>query len=123
MQNYRRYRWAGRLTGFLGLVFIISFLTGEGFPLLKEAKASYDLLFILTVVSLSLVTYLIGWFIEIVAGSLLTIIGIVLGFYVPFSTVFQGTEYWFIFTLPFIIPGLLLVFAWIIKVKRKQNPA
>lgn len=121
MQNFRKYRWAGRLTGFLGLVFFISFLIGEGLPLLKEARASYDLLFVLTLVSLSMVTYIVGWFIEIVAGALLTLIGVVLGFYVTFSSVFQGIEYGFIFTMPFIIPGFLLIFAWIIKVKRKQT--
>jgi hypothetical protein len=123
MQNYRRFRWAGRLTGFLGLVFFISFFIGQGLPVLKVAKSSYDLLFILTLISLSLVTYFIGWFIEIVSGVLLTFIGIILGTYIAYSSVFHEIDFFLIFTLPFIIPGLLLIYAWIIKVKRKKNPA
>lgn len=122
MQEYRRYRWAGRLTGFLGLVFFISFLIGDGLFIVKNAKATFDLLFILTMVSLSLVAYIIGWFIEIVAGILLSMIGIIFGAFVLYSTVFQGNSYLFIFTFPFIVPGFLLIYAWIIKVKRKQNP-
>lgn len=122
MQQYRNYRWAGRLTGFLGLVFFISFLIGEGFPLLKDAKASFDLLLILTMLSLSLVVYVAGWFIEIVAGILLSLIGIIFTAYIFYSTIFQDTKYIFIFSIPFIIPGLLLIWAWIIKVKRKKNP-
>jgi hypothetical protein len=121
MQGYRSYRWAGRLTGFLGLVFFISFLIGEGLVMIKDAKAAYDLLLILTMVSLSFVAYIIGWFIEIVAGILLSLIGIILGAYILYSTVFHGISYIFIFTIPFIVPGLLLIYAWIIKVKRKQN--
>lgn len=122
MQKYRNYRWAGRLTGFLGLVFFISFLVGEGLPLLKDAKASFDLLLILTMLSLSLVVYVAGWFIEIVAGILFSLIGIIFTAYISYSTVFQDTKYIFIFSIPFIIPGLLLIWAWIIKVKRKKNP-
>jgi len=89
--------------------------------MIKDAKASYDLLFILTMVSLSLVAYIIGWLIEIVAGILLSLIGIIFGAYIFYSAVFHGISYIFIFTIPFILPGLLLIYAWIIKVKRKQN--
>jgi uncharacterized membrane protein YjjP (DUF1212 family) len=121
MQQYRNYRWAGRLTGFLGLIFFISFLLGEGFPVLKQAKASYDLLFILTMLSLSLVSYITGWFIEIVAGILLSLIGVIFGVYTSFSIVFEKSSTLFIFTLPFLIPGILFIYAWIVKVKRKKN--
>ena len=123
MQQYQNYRWAGRLTGFLGLVFFISFFIGQATVILKESNASYDLLFILTMISVSLVAYFIGWFIEIVAGVLLSLIGVILGIYVSCSTVFLDNKYFLIFIVPFLLPGLLLVYAWIIKVKRKKNPS
>ena len=119
MEQYRRYRWAGRLTGFLGIVFFVSYFIGEGFELFKSSGASHDILFVLTLFSLSLVAYIVGWFVEIVGGSLMSLTGIALPFYLVFTPVFQGAGTILTFSLPYLIPGILFVIAWRIKVQRK----
>ncbi|MFP4470076.1 MAG: hypothetical protein ACLFPE_05310 [Bacteroidales bacterium] len=119
METYRRYRWAGRLTGFLGIVFFVSYFVGEGIELFKSSGASHDILFVLTLFSLSLVAYIAGWFVEIIGGSLMGLTGLVLPFYLMFSPVYQGPETILFFSLPFLIPGILYIIAWRIKVLRK----
>lgn len=120
MISFRNYRWLARLSGFLGFVTVISFMTGEGFEMIKDAKASYDLLFLLTLFSFSFFAYIIGWIIEIVGGALLTLAGIAIAFYVYFSTVFAGFGYVFLLSLPFLAPGIFFILSWRHKVLRTR---
>jgi hypothetical protein len=121
MISFRNYRWAARLTGFLGLVLIMSFMLGKGFAMLKDAQASYDLLFLLTLFSFSFFAYVIGWIIELVGGVLLLLSGMAIAFYVYFSPVFGGLGYVLLISLPFIIPGILFMFSWKHKIERTRN--
>jgi hypothetical protein len=121
MISFRNYRWAARLLGFMGILLIASFMTGEGFAMIKEAKASYDLLFLLTLFTFSFFAYVIGWIIEIVGGSLLLLSGIAIAFYLSFSEVFTGIGYVLLMSLPFIIPGILFLMSWRNKLLRMKN--
>jgi hypothetical protein len=121
MDKYRSFRWYGRILGFLGMVFFISFLLGEGFEIYKNARASFDVLFVLTSLSFALFAYIVGWFIEIVGGGLLLLSGLSLGIYVGFSEVFSGFGNAMLFSLPFIIPGIFFIIAWGIKQNAKKR--
>ncbi len=60
MGKFRVFRWIGRLTGFLGLVFFVSFLLGQGLQTIKNSNSNFDLLFILTLFSFALMANIIG---------------------------------------------------------------
>ena len=121
MINFRNYRWAARLTGFVGLVLVVSFMLGEGFAMIKNAHASYDLLFLLTLFVFSFLAYIVSWVIEIVGGVLLSFAGIVIGFYVGFSPVFLSWHYIPLLSLPFLLPGLFFLMSWRHKVLRTRK--
>lgn len=119
MEEYRRYRWAGRLTGFLGIVYFVSFFIGQGYEAFHEADAAHDILFVLTLFSFALIANVVGWLVEIVGGALLSLIGIAMPFYLAFTPVFEGVGTLLTFSLPFLTPGVLFLIAWRIKVLRK----
>jgi len=121
MGKYRNFRWFGRLSGFLGLVFFVSFFLGRGLEVIKSSNSNFDLLFILTLFSFALVANIIGWLIEIVGGFLLLLSGLALGIIIFFSDVFGTFLYTMTFALPFLIPGVLFLIAWKIKYKAKLN--
>ncbi len=121
MGKYRNFRWFGRLSGFLGLVFFVSFFLGRGLEVIKSSNSNFDLLFILTLFSFALVSNIIGWLIEIVGGFLLLLSGLALGIIIFFSDVFGTFLYTMAFALPFLIPGVLFLIAWKIKYKEKSN--
>jgi hypothetical protein len=122
MGKFRVFRWIGRLTGFLGLVFFVSFLLGQGLQVIKTSNSNFDLLFILTLFSFALVANIIGWFFEIVGGFLLLLCGLTLGVLIAFSDVFGSLGYTLIFSIPFIIPGIFFLVAFIIKNRLKEIP-
>ncbi len=120
MINFRNYRWAARLSGFLGLVLIVSFMVGEGYGVIKNANTSYDLMFLLALFGFSFLAYVIGWVIEIVGGVLLSLAGILIAFYVSFSEAFSGFYFVLLLSLPFLIPGLFFIFSWKNKLMRTK---
>ena len=121
MGKYRVFRWVGRLTGFIGLVFFVSFLLGQGLQVIKTSTSNFDLLFILTLFSFALVANVIAWFFEIVGGFLLLLCGLTMGVIIAFSDVFGSFGYTLIFSMPFLIPGTFFLVAFIIKNKLKEN--
>lgn len=110
--DFRTFRWAARLLGFVGVILIISFMVGEGFPMIKAAKSSYDLLFLLTLFTFSTFAYIVGWIIEVVGGSLLTLAGLAIAFYISVSEVFSEAAYVFLLAVPFLLPGILFLLSW-----------
>ncbi|NCA86360.1 MAG: hypothetical protein EOM83_12420 [Clostridia bacterium] len=120
MAYFRNYRWAARLIGFLGLVLIISFMFGQGFAMLREAHASFELLLLLTLLSLSLVGYIVGWLIEIAGGVLLTLAGLIIGIFTFFSPVFGTNYYAMLLSLPLLIPGIFYLLSWYNKIRRRE---
>ncbi len=96
-------------------------MIGEGFPMIKAAKASYDLLFLLTLFTFSFFAYAVGWIIEIVGGALLTLAGFAIAFYVSFSQVFNGAGYIFLLAVPLIFPGILFLLSWRNKIIRMRT--
>lgn len=121
MISFRNYRWAARLSGFLGIVLIVSFMVGQGFYMIREAKASYDLLFLLTLFTFSVIAYVIGWIIEIIGGALLLLSGIAIAFYIAFSQVFGDIGYLSLLSLPLIIPGIFFLLSWRNKLLRMKK--
>lgn len=121
MDKYRSFRWYGRLTGFLGVVFFVSFMLSEGFEAFKNTHAPNDVLIVITVVSFSLVAYIAGWYIEIIGGLLLILSGLSLGFYIAYSEVYSGFDNALLFSLPFLIPGVFYLIAWDIKRKSQKK--
>jgi len=117
MERYRIYRWAGRLSGFLGLVFFVSFFIGRTLDVIKTSNSNYDLLFLLTLFSFALVANIIGWFVEIVGGTLLLLCGIALGITVAFSDVLNTLTFTFALSMPFLLPGTFLILSWNSKYK------
>ncbi len=117
---FRNYRWAARLSGFLGLVLIISFLFGQGFAILRDAHASFELLLVLTLLSLSIFGYIAGWLIEIAGGVLLTLVGLIIGLFTAFSPVFGTIHYALLLSLPLLIPGILYLLSWYNKIRRRE---
>jgi hypothetical protein len=120
MAYFRNNRWAARLIGFLGLVLIISFMFGQGFAMLREAQASFDLLLLLSIFSLSAIGYIIGWLIEIAGGVSLTLAGLIIGFFVYFSPVFGTMYYAILLSLPLLIPGIFYLLSWYNKIRRRE---
>jgi F0F1-type ATP synthase membrane subunit a len=121
MERYRIYRWIGRLSGFLGLVFFVSFFVGRALDIIKSSNSNFDLLFLLTLFSFALVANIIGWFIEIIGGGLLLLCGMVLGFAVAFSDVLNTLTFTLSLSLPFLIPGVFFILSWRSKFKLKEN--
>jgi len=121
MINFKNYRWAARITGFIGMILIISFMVGQGFEMIKTNNANYELLFLLTLFSFSCVAYIIGWIIEIVGGTLLTLSGIAIAIFISFSTVFTGLGYILLLSLPFFIPGIFYLMSWRHKILRMKS--
>jgi hypothetical protein len=117
---FRNYRWAARLTGFLGLVLIVSFMFGQGFAMLREAHASFDLLLLLTLFSLSAIGYFVGWLIEIAGGIVLTLAGLIIGLFTAFSPVFGTFHYVVLLSLPLLIPGIFYLLSWYNKIRRRE---
>ena len=97
------------------MIFFISFMLGEGFAAFKNAYASFDVLFVITVFSFALSAYIVGWFIEIIGGPLLILCGLALGFYIGYNEAFSGFGNALFFSLPFLIPGVFYIFSWDIK--------
>lgn len=120
MIKYRQYRWAARLTGILGMVFFISYFTAGG--LLEFDREGGELTFVIILSSLCLIAYVLSWFVEIVGGTLLTISALLLPFYVHFSEGISACSSAIYYGLPFLIPGILFIIAWRIKVIRKEAP-
>lgn len=121
MPDFRNFRWGARLLGFVGVLLIISFMIGEGFPMIKAAKSSYDLLFLLTLFTFSIFAYIVGWIIEVVGGSLLTLAGLAIAFYTSVSDVFSDAGYIFLLAAPFILPGILFLLSWRYEAIRLQK--
>ena len=117
MDKYRSFRWYGRLTGFLGMIFFISFMLGEGFTAFKNAHSPFDVLFVVTVFAFALSAYVVGWFIEIIGGPLLILCGLALGFYFGYGEAFSGFGNALFFSLPFLTPGVFYVISSYIKRK------
>ena len=112
MQKYRNLRWTGRLVGFVGFVFFISYFLGEGIHVFREIGPSYDFLFVLTLFSFGLIAYIIAWLMEIVGGSLLTLMGIALGLYIATSPQLSSASNIVKYSIPFILPGIFFIMAW-----------
>jgi hypothetical protein len=122
MIKYRQYRWAARLSGILGMVFFISYFTSRGLAGIDQATATTNLTFILLLFSLCLIAYVLSWFIEIVGGTLLTMAAILLPLYVYYNEGISLHTSLYFYGLPFLIPGLLFIIAWRIKLIRKIAP-
>lgn len=122
MIKYRQYRWAARLTGILGMVFFGSYFTGVIIPEFQAQPETPDFTFILILTSLCLIAYILSWFIEIVGGALLTLAALILPFYVHNFEGISAFSSFVFFGLPFLIPGLLFIIAWRIKLIRKISP-
>jgi hypothetical protein len=121
MDQYRSFRWHGRLAGFLGIVFFLSFMFADGFQTLKNAPGTFDLTYVITVSVFALAAYVVGWQLENIGGLLLILAGVFLAYYVGFSKVFGGWGDMLLFSLPFLIPGIFYLIAWNIKRKAKKN--
>ncbi len=119
MIKYRQYRWAARLSGILGMVFFISYFTSQGLAGFGQPTATTDLTFILLLFSLCLIAYVLSWFIEIVGGTLLTLAAILLPLYVYYNEGISAFTSLVFYGLPFLIPGILFIIAWRIKLIRK----
>ncbi|MBE0637593.1 MAG: hypothetical protein IH598_03650 [Bacteroidales bacterium] len=120
MIKYRQYRWAARLTGLLGMVFFISYFTATGF--LEFDIQGEELTFVIILFSMCLIAYILSWFIEIIGGLLLTISAVLLPFYVQLNEGISASKSLIYYGLPFLIPGILFIIAWWIKVMRKTAP-
>jgi len=122
MIKYRQYRWAARLSGILGMVFFVSYFTSRGLADFNQSTANADLTFVFILFCLCLIAYVLSWFIEIVGGTLLTLAAILLPLYVYYNEGISAYNSLFFYGLPFLIPGILFIIAWRIKVIRKVAP-
>ncbi len=122
MIKYRQYRWAARLTGIIGMVFFVSYFTAEGHQQLAKSDESAALVFVLILFTLCLVSYILSWFAEIVGGTLLTTAALLLPLYVFYCGQVEPVTAISYYALPFLIPGILFMIAWRIKVIRKELP-
>ncbi len=122
MIKYRQYRWAARLTGILSMVFFISRFTAVGIDAFKPPDQSPDIFFVIILFTLCLFTYLLSWYAEILGGALLTIASILFPIYVHYNVGIILADAIIHYALPFLIPGILFMIAWRIKVIRKEMP-
>jgi len=120
MIKYRQYRWAARLLGILGLVFFMSNFTAEGIEDFTMQSRTRDLTIVLVLCSLCFVSYIVSWSAEIVGGMLLTLSAILLPSFVYFFEDIPGFTSIIYYGIPFLIPGILFIVAWRIKVIRKS---
>jgi predicted phage tail protein len=118
MINFRNYRWAARLSGFLAYVLIISFMAGQGFEILKTSASDKAINIVFLLLSISLFAYLAGWVIEILGGILLLLTGILLGFYLSLNQLFSDPVHFFILSVSLMIPGILFMLSWRHKLLR-----
>lgn len=120
MIKYRQYRWAARLIGVLGMVFFISYFTAEGMADFTMQSKTRDLTIVTILCSLCFISYIVSWSAEIVGGLLLTLSAIMLPSFVYFAEGIPGFTAIVYYGLPFLIPGILFIIAWQIKVIRKS---
>ncbi|HNV50532.1 MAG: hypothetical protein WBH71_05940 [Bacteroidales bacterium] len=120
MIKYRQFRWSARLTGILGMVFFISYFTAEGINSFGLSLHSKDLQVVILFFFLCLIAYVLSWSVEIIGGILLTLTAIFLPYYVYLKTNISHLNSCFYYSLPFLLPGILFITAWWIKVVRKS---
>jgi uncharacterized protein YhhL (DUF1145 family) len=123
MINFRNYRWTARISGFIGMALIVSFLAGEGMEMIKNSNASKDMLFLLILFSLSFLAYITGWLVEIAGGLMLILSGIVMVIYLGTTVIFSSLEHQLILTLPFFITGIFFLLSWRHKILRMKPPS
>lgn len=122
MIKYRQYRWAARLTGIIGMVFFVSYFTAVGYQQLAKTDDASAIIFVLILFALCLLSYILSWFAEIVGGTLLTTAAVLLPLYVFYCGLVEITTAISYYALPFLIPGILFMVAWRIKVIRQELP-
>jgi hypothetical protein len=120
MIKYRQYRWAARLTGILCMVFFVSWFTAVGIEDFKPPDQSPDIFFVIILFTLCFLTYILSWYAEIVGGALLTIAAILFPVYAHYNADVAVSVAVIHYALPFLLPGVLFMIAWRIKVIRKE---
>jgi len=123
MINFRNYRWAARLSGFLSFVLILSFMIGQGFDALQQTSTDKAGVVILSLLALSFLAYLSGWIIEIAGGILMLVNGLIMAFYLSQIELFNHPAYFFILSVSLIIPGIFFTLSWRHKLLRIKKGA
>jgi hypothetical protein len=123
MIQFRNYRWAARLSGFLAFVLIASFMTGMGLEMLSESPDKYAMTLTFSLIGVSFLAYLAGWVVEIAGGIIMLVSGISLSFYLHINQLFDNPAHFYLLSVALIIPGLFYLFSWRHKLLRMKKAA
>lgn len=121
MIQFRNYRWAARLSGFLAFVLIASFMTGMGLDMLSTSPDKNAMTLTLTLIAVSFLAYLAGWIVEIAGGIIMLASGITLSVYLYTSQLFDNPAHFYLLSVALIIPGLFYLFSWWHKLIRMKK--
>ena len=105
-------KWLARILGGLAVIFFGMFVFGEGIPDFRTIE-DFQLKSMLMLLAFATFGYFFSWFREKEGGIVMILAGIIMGMYMFYNG--GSVDKWSItmYTLPFLIPGLL--FWWVGK--------
>ena len=110
-------KWLARILGGLAVIFFGMFIFGEGIPDLLTIE-SFQLKSMLMLLAFAAFGYFFSWFREKEGGIVMTISGLVMGMNMFYHGGIGDIEAALIYSLPFLIPGLM--FWWLGREKVKS---
>ncbi|MCB2220672.1 MAG: hypothetical protein KQI35_09770 [Bacteroidetes bacterium] len=109
-------KWLARIIGGLAILFFGTIIIGEGVPEFKEGIPA-ELRSVIILLGFATLGYIFAWFREKEGGLTMSIAGVILGLNMFYMGGTKDTWAVLIFSLPFLVPGLM--FWWVGLEKEK----
>ena len=109
-------KWLARILGGLAVLFYGAFVIGEGIPSIEDGIPA-ELRSTLILLAFAFFGYFFAWFREKEGGLTMSIAGVILGLNMYYMGGIKDTIAVLIFSLPFLVPGLM--FWWVGLEKEK----
>ncbi len=93
--------------GFLPSLFFLLFLIGDGFIEILDGKLGVIPILIMMLLTVS--GYVLAWKRQKKGGMVMIAGGVIMGIYLLISGGFPGWQMALLFSLPFVLPGVLLM--------------
>ncbi len=105
------WMWAARISAVVLIaLFLYHFFTQEVTRLEEELSIETGPVYFM-IVSV-FIGFIVGWFVEVVGGLILTVGGLALGVYAYMATGADTPMTAVIYTVPFAVPGFLFLVSW-----------
>ncbi len=116
MKTKQILKWVARILGGISIIFFLTFAIGEGIPGLMKSDNG-QLRSIMLLLAFATLGYIFGWFREKEGGVFMMVAGFLLGADMFYYSGTKDIMAVLVYSLPFIIPGVLFYLAWKKEVK------